>query len=235
MMCDFDYHIESGPAALFPFDGVGFADAECNAYRRRSGFLLNAYLLQGGVKQKSTLLFVYFGVLTVRKMKLIIKVLKSLLVPNSELHALSIVLNLALFKTFISEFSTFVVMHKNGGAKLNTIYENITKLCEERGITGAKMCRDVGVGKSLLSSLKSGRTKSINAQTAVKIADYFSVPVDAITVGNTDRISTAEEIEKAAPVSESGVDAEVLELFRNAPEWKKKAALALLKAAEDGQ
>ena len=58
-------NIEPGPAAFFPFDGVGFADAECNAYRRRSGFLLNAYLLQGGVKQKSTLLFVYFYVLTV--------------------------------------------------------------------------------------------------------------------------------------------------------------------------
>ena len=67
---------------------------------------------------------------------------------------------------------------------MNTIYENIMKLCEQHGISGAKMCNDIGVGKSLLSSLKSGRTKSINTKTAVKIAEYFDVPVGAVTGGD---------------------------------------------------
>ena len=44
---------------------------------------------------------------------------------------------------------------------MNAIYENITLLCVKRGISGAKMCRDIGVGKSMMSSLKSGRTSTI--------------------------------------------------------------------------
>ena len=63
---------------------------------------------------------------------------------------------------------------------MNTIYENITRLCQMRGITGAKMCRDIGIGKSMMSSLKSGRTNTINSKTAQKIADYFGVPIDHI-------------------------------------------------------
>ena len=150
---------------------------------------------------------------------------------------------------------------------MNTIYENISRLCEQYGITGAKMCNDIGIGKSLMTSLKSGRTKSINAKTAVKIAEYFDVPVGAITGGEGyTRISSRngvvkvdayhppkakvaamsaqydairlDQTEKAAPVSESGLDAEdieILKLFSNAPDWKRKAALALLRAAEDGE
>ena len=118
---------------------------------------------------------------------------------------------------------------------MNTIYENISKLCELHGITGAKMCKDIGIGKSLMTSLKSGRTKSINAKTAVKIAEYFDVPVGAITGGEGyTRISSRngvvkvdayyppkakvaamsaqydairlDQTKKAAPVSESGMD-----------------------------
>lgn len=63
---------------------------------------------------------------------------------------------------------------------MSTIYENISALCEKHGVSGAAMCREVGVGKSLLTSLKSGRTSSINSTTAKKIADYFGVSVDVI-------------------------------------------------------
>ena len=107
------------------------------------------------------------------------------------------------------------------------LYNNIKDLCDAKGIKPGKMCVDTGISKGLVTDLKMGRKKSIQIETAKKIADYFGVSVD--------RVMGVEEIEKAAPVSESGVDAEVLELFRNAPEWKKKAALALLKAAEDGE
>ena len=40
--------------------------------------------------------------------------------------------------------------------------------------------------------------------------------------------------EKAGTAGElSAVDAELVELFNSAPEWKRKAALALLRAAEE--
>ena len=89
---------------------------------------------------------------------------------------------------------------------MNAIYENITLLCVKRGISGEKMCRDIGVGKSMMSSLKSGRTSTINADTAKKIADYFDVPVDFILRTELDIPdgidSSAVEMEKS-PISKA--------------------------------
>ena len=64
-----------------------------------------------------------------------------------------------------------------------TLYENLKLLCDQRGIKPGKMCVDIGASKSLMTGLKAGRTKSINAETAQKIADYFGVSVDYILNG----------------------------------------------------
>lgn len=63
---------------------------------------------------------------------------------------------------------------------MGTIYENIIKLCNERGIKGGKMCSDIGISKGLLTDLKSGRKKGMSAATADKIASYFGVSVGYI-------------------------------------------------------
>lgn len=64
-----------------------------------------------------------------------------------------------------------------------TLYENILSLCTERGIKGGKMCVDLGLSKSLMTDLKSGRKKGITSDTAQRIADYFSVSVDRVLNG----------------------------------------------------
>ena len=58
-----------------------------------------------------------------------------------------------------------------------TLHERLTMLCERRGIKGAQMCRDLGISKSLMTDLKSGRKKGVNADTAQKLASYFNVSV----------------------------------------------------------
>ena len=63
---------------------------------------------------------------------------------------------------------------------MSTLYENLISLCAERGIKGSKMCVDLGLSKSLMSGLKSGRKKTIQIDTAQKIADYFGVSVDRV-------------------------------------------------------
>lgn len=45
------------------------------------------------------------------------------------------------------------------------------------------MCVDLGLSKSLMTDLKSGRKKGITSETAQKIADYFSVSVDRVLNG----------------------------------------------------
>ena len=48
-----------------------------------------------------------------------------------------------------------------------TVYEMIESLCRERGITGSKMCDDLGISRSTMNLEKAG-----------KIADYFGVSTD---------------------------------------------------------
>lgn len=57
------------------------------------------------------------------------------------------------------------------------LYENIRALCEAKGVKGATMCREIGLSPNLMTELKSGRKKSVNAMTAEKIAKYFGVSV----------------------------------------------------------
>lgn len=77
-----------------------------------------------------------------------------------------------------------------------TLYESILSLCQENGIKGGKMCVDLGLSKSLMTDLKSGRKKSITADTAQKIADYFSVSVDRVLNGTETKKAPTPESER---------------------------------------
>lgn len=58
-----------------------------------------------------------------------------------------------------------------------TLYDRIIELCKEKGVSGSRMCLDLGLSKSTLSDMKSGRKKGISAPTAQKISSYFGVTV----------------------------------------------------------
>lgn len=49
-----------------------------------------------------------------------------------------------------------------------TLYDVIKSLCDERGVTGGKMCVDLGLSKSTMTDLKSGRRSGISTETAKK-------------------------------------------------------------------
>lgn len=77
-----------------------------------------------------------------------------------------------------------------------TLYKSILSLCQENGIKGGKMCVDLGLSKSLMTDLKSGRKKGITAETAQKIADYFSVSVDRVLNGPEAKKAPTPEDER---------------------------------------
>lgn len=58
-----------------------------------------------------------------------------------------------------------------------TLYDRITELCKAKGVTGSRMCLDLGLSKSTLSDIKSGRKKGISTATAQKMAAYLGVSV----------------------------------------------------------
>jgi DNA-binding Xre family transcriptional regulator len=61
--------------------------------------------------------------------------------------------------------------------KMANLYETIELLCQERGIRPGRLCADLGLSRGLMTDLKMGRKKGVNAETARKIADYLGVSV----------------------------------------------------------
>lgn len=60
---------------------------------------------------------------------------------------------------------------------MSIIYDRISILCSQHGITGSRLCSDLGLSRGLLTDLKMGRKKDLYATTAYKIAKYFDVSV----------------------------------------------------------
>ncbi len=60
---------------------------------------------------------------------------------------------------------------------MGTLYDTILDLCSRRGISGYRLCRDVGITPATLTDLKMGRRQGISARNADKIASYFGVSV----------------------------------------------------------
>lgn len=60
---------------------------------------------------------------------------------------------------------------------MSNLYDNIQKLCADKGIRPGRLCGDLGISRGLMTDLKMGRKKSVNAETAQKIAAYFGVSV----------------------------------------------------------
>ena len=75
---------------------------------------------------------------------------------------------------------------------MGTLYENIIRLCEERGIKGGRMCTDIGMSKGILTDLKMGRQSGISAANAQKIASYFGVSVGYLLGEEENKKAAAE-------------------------------------------
>lgn len=73
------------------------------------------------------------------------------------------------------------------------LYENIAKLCRNHGITGGRLCTELGFSRSTLSDLKAGRINSLSSQKLQKIADYFSVSVDTLLTGEAPVLTPRDE------------------------------------------
>ena len=108
---------------------------------------------------------------------------------------------------------------------MGTLYEKITALCKSKGVSGSRMCLDLGLSKSTMSDLKFGRIKGISIPTAQKIAGYFGITVDELYGDEAEK----ENYPSEQPLTE--VETLALELFRKIPEDKQAEALDLLRVA----
>ena len=63
---------------------------------------------------------------------------------------------------------------------MNNLYEHIVFLCQQKDIRPGRLCDELGLSRGLITDLKMGRKKSINAETAQKIAAYLGVSVEQL-------------------------------------------------------
>lgn len=79
---------------------------------------------------------------------------------------------------------------------MDNLYENIETLCNQRGIRPGRLCNDLGLSRGLITDLKMGRKKSLNAETAQKIAAYFGISVGQL-LGQEDGGDVLEQADVA--------------------------------------
>ena len=109
-----------------------------------------------------------------------------------------------------------------------TLHERLSSLCEEKGIKGGRMCTDLGISKSLMTDLKSGRKKSVNAETAQKIATYFDVSV-AYLLGEEEK-PTVQDDELSENIKK------LVDFAKSVPDDKVELVLKLMRTiVEDDQ
>ena len=76
-----------------------------------------------------------------------------------------------------------------------SLYETIVSLCERDGIRPGRLCDELGISRGLMTDLKMGRKRGVNAQTAQKIASFFGVSVGYLLgIEESDAVSDTNSI-----------------------------------------
>ena len=101
------------------------------------------------------------------------------------------------------------------------LYENIEKLCKQRGVNVTTMCKESGASRGSLTDLKNGRKQSLKYETLDKIASYFGTSVDALVSGN--------QKENPPQQPQSEVDADIKWIEQKLVEMPKEKREALMK------
>lgn len=78
---------------------------------------------------------------------------------------------------------------------MSILYNRLVELCESKGVSGYRMCKDCKLSPSTMTDLKAGRKKTLNAESASRVAEYFGVSV-AYLYGKETKKAPAVEGER---------------------------------------
>lgn len=101
------------------------------------------------------------------------------------------------------------------------LYENIEKLCKQRGVNVTTMCKESGASRGSLTDLKNGRKQTLKYETLDKIASYFGTSVETLVSG--------EQKENPPQQPQSEVDADIKWIEQKLVEMSKEKREALMK------
>ena len=110
------------------------------------------------------------------------------------------------------------------------LYEQIQQACKKSGLTVSAMCLALGMSKSTMSDLKSGRKKTLSSDTIAKIAEFLNVTTDELILGREDKE------EAATPKDDrSAKEAQAMDLFSRLSPEEQEIVLAQLRGLTDGR
>ena len=110
---------------------------------------------------------------------------------------------------------------------MGTLYERIQALCKQKGVSGSRMCLDLGLSKSTMSDLKSGRIKGNSVPTAQKIAGYFDISVDELYGEEDKKEKPVIMIDELKDLSDA--QKELIAFAESVPEEKAERILSMMK------
>ncbi len=64
---------------------------------------------------------------------------------------------------------------------MSSLYQVISTLCQQKNLSISALCRKANVSPGIISDLKTGRKKTINVETATKLAAALEVSADTLT------------------------------------------------------
>ena len=78
---------------------------------------------------------------------------------------------------------------------MDNLYQRIEALCAQKGIRPGRVCDELGLSRGLMTDLKMGRKKGVNAQTAQKIAAFFGVSVGYL-LGQEESVQSSDVLDQ---------------------------------------
>lgn len=109
---------------------------------------------------------------------------------------------------------------------MDNAYYNIKELAQQKGVSINEMLQAVSISSGTFSDYKNNRTQRLSVKNLNKIAAYFNVPPEQLH---------QEPPQKNPPAGAEGESkelTELIQLYEQAPEALRAAALQVLKCAE---
>ena len=75
---------------------------------------------------------------------------------------------------------------------MSDLYNRIYALCQSKGVTIGRMCKELGISRGNLTELKMERIKTLKPENLTKISGYFGVTVDYLLGTETEKAPTPQ-------------------------------------------
>ena len=118
---------------------------------------------------------------------------------------------------------------------MSNLYENIKEACALKGTNVSRMCLDLGMSKSVISDLKSGKKKGLSTETLTKVSNYLDTTSDKLLgIEKSPSPTRGDELIEILEAAKERSDLRALfMLAKDTPPDEIKKTISILKALKD--